>query len=232
MKEFPEAFAQFPQPDEYTFERKKIDTDYSSERHEMLLVGRYHTQNAALPNVWACTFGSDIGYYVSLGGTLLAKLAPDPARIYFKDEPFSLMIGGKNDEVLYTANHARRGYLPSINNWRDVIESVITFVFLKTGRLDRVSIKDQKAMLENFRVACTHFSKNTRSRFHDHDYPVKREQSDTESPIDAPFRETVRATTKRKKPNQSTKVKVEEDDSDDDWDFEKYKCTPDPPTLL
>ncbi|KAH9874634.1 hypothetical protein IAQ61_003824 [Plenodomus lingam] len=132
----------FQDSKQYTFERKKPVNGHPVHPAKMLLVGRYHTQYAAFPNVWAHTVGAGITYYLSLPGTSLAKLAPDPARIYFTDEPFSRMVGGKEDEVLYTAHHAQRGYIPGTNKWRSVIEAAITFIFLKTGHLKYAYVAD------------------------------------------------------------------------------------------
>ncbi|KAI8942653.1 hypothetical protein NX059_000706 [Plenodomus lindquistii] len=212
-RKFPKAFTKFEAMREFTFERKKAANGHPRERAEMLLVGRYHTQNATLPNVWAYTVGSGISYYVSLRGTLLAKLAPDPARIYFCDEPFSLMIGAKNDEVLYTAKHARSGYVPSINKWRDVVESAITYIFLKSGRMDYAYVSDKRDMLDNFRLACMYFKKNTRSGWND--YRIKQEESDLDCASDT---SRSQGSDRRGNSYEDTKVKTESDDSDSDED--------------
>ncbi|KAF2855781.1 hypothetical protein T440DRAFT_535980 [Plenodomus tracheiphilus IPT5] len=218
-RKFSKAFAKFEQMDEFTFERKRVTEGYPSGQVEMILVGRYHTQNAALPNVWAHNTEFGINYYVGLPGTLLVKLTPDPARIYFSDPPFSLMIGGKNDEVLYTAYDARRGSIPSITKWRDVVESVIIYAFLKTGRLESAYATDVRAVLDNFKTACDYFAKSTWSLRDDHH--VKGKCFDTGYSSIGSMSGISYGIAKNKMSQHSTKVKVEQNDSEDDYDYEQ-----------
>ncbi|CBX93950.1 predicted protein [Plenodomus lingam JN3] len=196
----------FQDSKQYTFERKKPVNGHPVHPAKMLLVGRYHTQYAAFPNVWAHTVGAGITYYLSLPGTSLAKLAPDPARIYFTDEPFSRMVGGKEDEVLYTAHHAQRGYIPGTNKWRSVIEAAITFIFLKTGHLKYAYVADANGMLSNFRIACMYFARNTSTRCSGRG--VKQGACLT----------TDSSTSKS---SGSVRVKVEREDSGDEWNVDE-----------
>jgi hypothetical protein len=113
----------------------------------MLLVGHYWRKSGG-PPVWAHATGTYVRYY-SGEGTQVTPLIQDihSSKVYY-DPPFIYMMDTRD---------FGEGMTPERKAERAVVESVINFVFLSTGRLVRTLDLENPDMLGNFRLACKNF---------------------------------------------------------------------------
>ncbi|KAL1798579.1 hypothetical protein ACET3X_002616 [Alternaria dauci] len=132
----------------YEFSEKLyMDDRNRARRCHMLLVGHYSRKSGG-PPVWARATGESICYY-SGSGIQVFPLVQDihSSKIYY-DPPFSI-IGGSQD---YSS--LRPGMNSERKLERAVVDSTINFIFLVSGRLEKVFDLSNPDVLGSFRLAC------------------------------------------------------------------------------
>jgi hypothetical protein len=199
---FPTEFASFRDLHAYQFE-KRTYLDENSAVHEMsmLLVGQYHRRHSG-PQVWAHSTGSCVRYYQ--GKTLedVCTLIPEEhtTRIYYC-APYSFMIGSEEG----------RGGTAGRKAGQFVVETVIDFLFLLTGRLKRFSNTREIDMLSNFKYACMNSKPKRDVRETDHTHTLQ--QTERHSACEMVEQKTRKR--KRTSENGTQQIKEEEDDGTD-----------------
>jgi hypothetical protein len=140
--------------DIYKFaEKVYLDNNSKIQRLHMLLVGHYSRKSGG-PPVWAHADGTCIRHY-SGAGVEVRPLVQDihTSRVYY-DPPFCYMGGAQ-----YSSGR-NRGMNPERKHERTLVEAVINFIFLNSGRLAHVSDWENKNMLGSFKNACRIFARH------------------------------------------------------------------------
>jgi hypothetical protein len=137
-------------------EKSYLDGNNNIRRCHMLLVGHYGRKSGG-PPVWAHATGTYIRYY-SGAGIQVTPLIQDihSSRVYY-DPPFSFMGGAPEFSNL------RPRMTPERKLERAMVESVVNFIFLKSGRLVQALDLDNPDMLGNFKRACKNFARHRRT---------------------------------------------------------------------
>ncbi|KAJ8118738.1 hypothetical protein OPT61_g339 [Boeremia exigua] len=125
----------------------------------MLLVGHYARRSGG-PSVWALATGTCVRYHHGETSRVV-PLTQDihTSKIYY-DLPVKSMGGYK------TSSDSRpNGMSPARRVERDIVEAMIHFLFLLTGRLERTFNLPNPDLLSNFKSACRNYRRETtRSR--------------------------------------------------------------------
>jgi hypothetical protein len=140
----------------YTFEQRMIvDKDDRAREVTLLQLGRYFFRENG-PQAWAQASTSGIIYYSGQSGRVCKPIPQQhQAKIYY-DYPFDRLFNmeGRN------TYHRTDRYDPTLGIRDSVIETVIVFAFLYTGRLYSSDNNKGVDILNNFKIACAHFHKN------------------------------------------------------------------------
>ncbi|EUC50754.1 hypothetical protein COCMIDRAFT_81141 [Bipolaris oryzae ATCC 44560] len=134
-------------------EKQYIDENQQCNTCHMIMVGHYHRKSSGLP-VWAESTGEEIWYYKWTG----CRVEPlsrgiQSGKVYY-DPPFSY-IGG-----IISDRDTGRGMTQERKFQRAVVESVIHFIFLATGRLNQTSDITNPDLLGHFKLALKNLLQN------------------------------------------------------------------------
>jgi hypothetical protein len=123
---------------------------------DMLRIGHYYQKHGG-PPVWAHTNGYDVRYYYGQSSEV-CELVPEAhkSRMYF-DAPFCLM------GVTQGSTESKRGRTQARKFEKEVFETVVHFVFLLSGRLQRVNNALGMDMLGNLKFACMTLERNQKT---------------------------------------------------------------------
>jgi hypothetical protein len=141
---FPVAFAAISNTHAYNFEKKTyVNKNQEPHQVDMLLVGFYH-KRAGGPSVWAYAMGSATYLFSGNRSEEVLTLIPEEhkSRVYY-DGQFGLMAGGQDT----------RGMTPTRKLGQTVVETVVNFLYLLTGRLNYVVNVQKTDMLGNLKFA-------------------------------------------------------------------------------
>lgn len=147
-------FAKISNMESYEFaEKSYVDDKHRAHRCHMLLVGHYSRKSGG-PPVWVRATGERVCYY-SGAGTQVNLLVQDihSSKVYY-DPPFSI-IGGLQDY-----SNLRPGMNPERKLERAVVESAINFIFLASGRLEKVFDVVNPDILGHFKLACANLNRH------------------------------------------------------------------------
>ncbi|KAH6882854.1 hypothetical protein BKA58DRAFT_464762 [Alternaria rosae] len=151
-------FAAVADMDHYEFaEKVYLDERKNTHRCHMVRVGHYSFKSGG-PPVWAEATGERIRYY-SGAGVQVTPLVHNvhSSKVYY-DPPFSHIGGGLDYSSVKPGMSSERRLE------RAIVEAVVNFSFLKSGRLEQVSDMVNLDILSSFRQACRNFGLYQRSR--------------------------------------------------------------------
>jgi hypothetical protein len=140
----------------YTFEQRMI-VDEKDRAHEVTLLhlGRYFFRENG-PQAWAQALTTGITYYSGQSGRVCKPIPQQhQVKIYY-DYPVDRLFNMEGRNTYYRTDR----YEPTLAIRDSVIETVIVFAFLYTGRLYLIDTFKSAAMLNNFKIACANFHKN------------------------------------------------------------------------
>jgi hypothetical protein len=152
--DFPNEFASVADSNIFNFDNKTcVNDDQQPREATMLLLGRYHYTQRGSALAWAYATTSGISYYSGKAGRVCKIVPPRFQTRIYHDHPFDLMftLQGPNSH----------GHDPTQMVKECVIETMINFAFLRTGRIDHVDNVKGMDMLTNFRFACLNFCMNS-----------------------------------------------------------------------
>jgi hypothetical protein len=156
QKEFSKEFRNIHKAELFRFEIKTYVIDKNQVCEDSLLyVGKWHSSVTRIdgPTAWALSTKEGIKYYAGPHGRVLSPVL-QRGRIYH-DYPFDLLSRSEG------LDSSQRGYDRTLEVKEAVIEPVINFAFLLTGRSKYVDNLTGTDMLRNFRFACMNLHKNT-----------------------------------------------------------------------
>jgi hypothetical protein len=155
--DFKKEFRNINKAELFRFEKKTYVNDENQVCEDSLLyVGKWHSSITRIdgPTAWTLSNKEGIKYYAGPHGRVLLPVL-QRGRMYH-DYPFDLLSRSEG------LDSSRRGYDRTLEVKEAVIEPVIKFAFLLTGRSKYVDNLTGTDMLSNFRFACMNLHKNTR----------------------------------------------------------------------
>ena len=147
-KNLGDEFSTIADTTRYGFEEKVFFVENErAQQVDMVRIGHYYHRSGG-QTIWAHSTGNSISYYRgdSSEVTLLVDKY-EKSRIYY-DPPFSTMVGPEETSQTRTVVHRTR------QRQRFVVETMVDFAYLLTGRLERVKRRIDTDMLSNLSVAC------------------------------------------------------------------------------
>jgi hypothetical protein len=136
---------------------QRMIVDENDRAHEVTLLhlGRYFFRENG-PQAWAQALTPGITYYSGQSYRVCKLILQQHlAKIYY-DYPFDRLFNMEGKNTYYRTDR----YEPILAIRDSVIETVIVFAFLYTGRLYLIDTFKSADMLSNFKIACANFHKN------------------------------------------------------------------------
>ncbi|KAH7088797.1 hypothetical protein FB567DRAFT_318310 [Paraphoma chrysanthemicola] len=138
--------------DLYRFENLTCVNENQAPREANLLhIGKYHFSAEGAPAAWAHVTSAGITYYTNKPGHVCYRIPTQSmSRIYY-GRPFDLMFPAEGSQ------RTSRDSDPTQTIKAVVIESIINFAYLITGRLPYIRNVKGRDILEDFKFACLSF---------------------------------------------------------------------------
>jgi hypothetical protein len=135
-----------------------VDENQAAHQIDMLLVGHYWVKCGS-PSAWACATGTTVHYFY---GNLLETVCKPVLEHYrwriYVESPFSTVTATPYDM------HGAAAWQEARTAGVHISESVINYLFLHTGCLERVQNHENIDMLGNFKYACAAVASQAFSR--------------------------------------------------------------------
>ncbi|KAH7069111.1 hypothetical protein BKA63DRAFT_580975 [Paraphoma chrysanthemicola] len=149
---FPDEYTSIADLDLYRFENLTCVNDNQAPRQATLLhIGNYHFSTEGAPVAWAHVTSAGITYYNNKPGHVSNRIPRHSvSRIYY-GRPFDLMFPAEDTQRTSRDSESTQAVKAV------VIESMINFAYLFTGRLPYIRNVKARDILEDFKFACLSF---------------------------------------------------------------------------